>query len=140
MEIALTCGVLIDPSVNGLVADSHGLIVGIINPQAACDGFRRPVETKLRGDVGDKPVVPSTVMSCFVAPLLHGTLDTMVPLDVTLLVVGEVPLDLPAHTRMVSPQTTADLSQRESGERQMTDDIALFSGKMMVGHDGLLSG
>jgi hypothetical protein len=41
---------------------------------------------------------------------------------------------------MVSPDTPADLSQRKAGNRHMGDDILLFWGKMMVGHDGLLSG
>jgi hypothetical protein len=51
-----------------------------------------------------------------------------------------VPPDLPVDAGMVSSDTTADLSQRESNNRHMTDDILFFSGKMMVGHDGLLSG
>jgi hypothetical protein len=45
-----------------------------------------------------------------------------------------------AEHLMVFPDATTDFSERESGKHHMTNNIALFSGKMMVGHDGLLSG
>jgi hypothetical protein len=41
---------------------------------------------------------------------------------------------------MAFPDATTDFSESESGKHHMTNNIALFSGKMMVGHDGLLSG
>jgi hypothetical protein len=39
---------------------------------------------------------------------------------------------------MVSSDTAAYFSQGNTGNHQMADDISLFCGKMMVGHDGLL--
>jgi hypothetical protein len=41
---------------------------------------------------------------------------------------------------MVFPDATTDCPERESCKHHMTNNIALFSGKMMVGHGGLLSG
>ena len=140
VEVAFAAGVLIDPPVDRFMTDAHGYIIGVVHFQTTCDGFRRPVKVEPGSDVGKEPLVASAVMSCFVESGVHDPFDTVVPIDVALLVVGGVPPDLPADTRMMPPQAPADLSQGESGERQMANDIALFSGKMMVGHDGLLSG
>jgi hypothetical protein len=47
VKTTLIAGILIDPTIDGLVADAHGIIVGIIDSETACYSFRRPVETKL---------------------------------------------------------------------------------------------
>ncbi|MGA2122767.1 MAG: hypothetical protein ABSG49_12120, partial [Methanoregula sp.] len=74
------------------------------------------------------------------ASLFRVKLGSIVPVDGVIRIGRSVPPDLPVDAGMVSSDTTADLSQRESNNRHMTDDILFFSGKMMVGHDGLLSG
>jgi hypothetical protein len=82
----------------------------------------------------------SAPVSCSVASLFRVKLGSIVPVDGVIRIGRSVPPDLPVDAGMVSSDTTADLSQRESNNRHMTDDILFFSGKMMVGHDGLLSG
>jgi hypothetical protein len=50
-------------------------------------------------------------------------------LDCIISVGRPVPSDLPAYAGMVPSDAPADFSQRKIGKHQMTDDIALFSGK-----------
>jgi hypothetical protein len=67
-------------------------------------------------------------------------LSSVIPVDGIVSIGRPVPLYFSTDTPMVFPDATTDFSERESGKRHMTNNIALFSGKMMVGHDGLLSG
>jgi len=64
----------------------------------------------------------------------------IIPVDGIVSIGRPVPLYFSTDTPMVFPDVTTDFSERESGKHHMTNNIALFSGKMMVGHDGLLSG
>jgi hypothetical protein len=66
--------------------------------------------------------------------------SSIIPVDGIISIGGPVSFYFSTDTPMVFPDMTADFSERESGKRHMTYNIALFSGKMMVGHGGLLSG
>ena len=140
MEITLAAGVLIDPPVDRLMADAHTPIVGIIDVQAACDRFRRPVETKPGRDVGDEPLMLSASVSRPMASFFRVVLCGVIPIDRVVGVGGPVPPDLTTNARVVPSQSAPDFSLRKTGTCHMRDDILLVWGKMMVGHDGLLSG
>jgi hypothetical protein len=86
------------------------------------------------------PVMPPAMMPGLATSLLRIKLSSIIPVDRIISIGGPVSLYFSADTGMVLPDTTTDFSERESGNRHMTDNVALFSGKMMVGHDGLLSG
>jgi hypothetical protein len=74
----------------------------------------------------------------FVTPRLREKFGSIVPVYCVIRIGGPVPCDLPADARMVPSDTAAYFSQGKTGNRQMTDHISFFCGKMMVGHDGLL--
>ena len=140
MEITLAAGVLIDPPVDRLMADAHTPIVGIIDVQTACDRFRRPVETKPGRDVGDEPLMLSASVSRPIASFFRVVLCGVIPIDRVVGVGGPVPPDLTTNARVVPSQSAPDFSLRKTGTCHMGDDILLVWSKMMVGHDGLLSG
>ena len=74
-----------------------------------------------------------------VTSLIRVMLGSIIPVDGIIGVGRSVPCNLSADARMVPSEATAYFPQRKIGNCHMTDDILLFSGKMMVGHDGLLS-
>jgi hypothetical protein len=82
----------------------------------------------------------SAPVSCSVASLFRVKLGSIVPVDGVICIGRPVPSDLPAYARMVSSEPSAYLPQRETSNCHMSNDILLVWGKMMVGHDGLLSG
>jgi hypothetical protein len=140
MKITLAAGIRIDPPVDRLMADAHPPIVGIIDFQTTCDGLRRPVETKPGSDAGDESLMLSAPVPWSMASFFRVVLCGIIPVYRVVCIGGPVPSDLTANARMVPSQSAPDFSLRKTGDRHMSDDILLFWSKMMVGHDGLLSG
>jgi hypothetical protein len=67
-------------------------------------------------------------------------LGSVIPVDGIVSIGRPVSLYFSTDTPMVFPDATTNFSQRKSSNNHITNKIPLFSGKMMVGHDGLLSG
>ncbi len=67
-------------------------------------------------------------------------LGSIVPVDGIIRIRRSVAGNLPADAHMVSANAAPDLPEGKLRNVHMSDDIAFFRGKMMIGHGGLLSG
>ena len=81
----------------------------------------------------------TSITSGRVPLFLHHRVDEGIPVNPT--GIGRtVALDLPADRCVVAPQPAADFPKAVLGHPQMADDIAFVGCKMILGHDGFLSG
>jgi hypothetical protein len=110
VEIAIPGGIPVDPPIDGLMTDTHLVIIGILQLQSGGNCFWRPVESDLYGNVSKQfTLVLPAVMPCFTTSLDCPGVSEIVPVYI-FRVLRTVSDDLTTDGSMVSSKTTSDFS------------------------------
>jgi hypothetical protein len=95
VKIAVLAGIQVDPTVNRFVADTHSLIVRVVDTNAGRDGFRWPLCPEFVLDIFNEwLMILAAIATRFMSTLFRNGLCGVIPVNCIVIICKPITPDL----------------------------------------------